>query len=434
MPVLRPSSLLLWVAGLIPIPSLPIDCATVGDPFDTLDACPHDTHLAGIIAAATSNSVGVAGLNGRAWLLPVRVLDGCVGTKSATAEGIRWAVDHGADVILAAVQFSQGTDELADAVAYAASDDVVVIAPVGSAGNNEVAYPATFDGCLAVSATTNQDTLSEASNYGPEVDLAAPGNGIWSTWTDGGYAYQQPARDTASASAFVAGITALVRSYAPQLSALEVTQILIDSADDLGEPGWDMYFGAGRVNAKRALELATPPVMRFEHVEQLPTTVPPGATSSFVIRIVGEGQTVVADSASLFYRSDSQEFASKPLTPLGQDLFVVELPSVTCDSTLEYYLAAAGNGGTEVTDPLGAPARLHVAGAIHAETLFEDDFEEDWGVGGGVRGRRRNNGCMDPCSSDRNLRPTWLRPLAQRGTILLCDRAAFRRQRRDERR
>jgi len=360
--------------------------ATVGDPFDTLDSCPHDTHLAGIIAAATGNGAGIAGLNSHAWLLPVRVLDGCVsGTESSTAEGIRWAVDHGADVILAAVQFYDDTDELADAVAYAASDDVVVIAPVGSTGNNEVAFPAAFDGCLAVSATTNQDTLSDASNYGLEVDLAAPGQGIWSTWTDGGYAYQQQTRDTASASAFVAGVAALLRSYAPQLSASTVSQLLIDSADDLGAPGWDMYFGAGRVNAGRALEIAPPPALRFEHVEPFPTAIPPGVTSSFVVRIASEGQAVVADSASLFYRSDSVEFSLRSLFELDRDLFVVGLPAVACESTLEYYLAAKGTGETPVMDPLDVLARLHSARAIHIEILFDDDFEEDQGwetVGG----------------------------------------------------
>ena len=360
--------------------------ATVGDPFDTLDSCPHDTHLAGIIAAATDNGIGIAGLNGRAWLMPVRVLDGCVtGTESSAAEGIRWAVDHGANVILAAVQFYDGAKVLADAIEYATSHDAVIVAPAGSTGSSEVAFPAAFEECLAVSATTNQDTLSRISNYGLEVDLAAPGQGIWSTWTDGEYAYQQPARDTASASAFVAGVASLVRSYAPQLSASTVTQILIDSADDLGAPGWDMHFGAGRINARRALEAASPPALRFEHVESFPTEILPGVTSSFVVRIAGEGETVVADSASLFYRSDSPQFSLRSLSGLDRDLFVVELPAVACDSTLEYFLAANGTGGTPVTDPLDAPARLHSARAIHSETLFCDDFEEDqgWEIIGG---------------------------------------------------
>lgn len=356
--------------------------ATVGDPFDTLDTCPHDTHLAGIIAAATDNAEGIAGLNGRAWLLPVRVFDGCSGTQSATAEGIIWAVDHGADVVLVPIKFANGTQALTDAVAYAVAHDAVIIAPAGDDGENRIAFPAAVAGCLAVSATTNRDTLSSDSNFGPGLDLAAPGDAIWSTWTGDGYAYQPSTRDTAPASAFVAGVAALVRSYAPQLSGAAVAQLLLDSADDLGDL---LHFGAGRVNALRALELAPRPALRFEHVEPFPTTIPPDASSSFRIRIVGVAETIVAKSVSLLYRTELPEFTQAPLMPLGDDLFLVELPGVACESTVEYFLTAAGDGGTIITDPLDAPSRLHSANAIRSEVLFEDDFEEDrgWEVEGG---------------------------------------------------
>lgn len=356
--------------------------ATAGDLFDTLDTCPHDTHLAGIIAAATDNGEGVAGLNGRARLLPVRVFDGCTGTQTATAEGIVWAVDNDADIVLVPIQFDEGTRELEVAVGYALAHDVLVIAPAGDAGTNDFVYPAAFDGCLTVSATTNRDTLSTTSNYGPQVDLAAPGHAVWSTWTGGGYGYQPPGRDTASAAAFVAGVATLVRSYAPQVSADDVAQVLLDSADDLGKP---LHFGVGRVNAQRALELTPPPALRFEHVEPLPATVPPGQTSSFTIRIIGVSESVVVNSAMLFSRSESPEFVSIPLSKLGDDLFIVELPGVACDSTLEYFLTATGNGDTVVTDPIDAPDRLYAAHAIHSGLLFEDNFERGlgWAVEGG---------------------------------------------------
>ncbi len=304
--------------------------ATVGDPFDTLDSCPHDTHLAGIVAAATDNGVGIAGLSRQAWLLPVRVLEGCGGTEADTAAGIIWAVDYGADIVLAAVQFLEGTQELTEAVEYAVAHDVLMIAPAGSVGNSEVSFPAAFDGCLAVAATTNQDTISSDSNYGPEVDLSAPGRGIWSTWVDGGYSYMPEGRDTASASAFVTGIAALVRSYAPQLTAPEVAQALINSADDRGEPGWDPHFGAGRVNAVRALESTPLPKLRFEHIESLPTVIPPGLGSSFRVRIVGGAETLPEDQASLMYRVDGSDFDIEFLHHVAGDVFTVELPAVPC--------------------------------------------------------------------------------------------------------
>lgn len=359
--------------------------ATVGDPFNSLDTCPHDTHLAGIIAAAGNNGAGIAGINGRARLLPVRVFDGCIGTRVSAAEGIVWAVDHGADVILVPIQFARPNSALGDAIAYAVAGDVVIIAPAGSSGEDGVAYPAAYEGCLAVSATTNNDKLSSISNYGPQVDLAAPGHGIWSTWTDGGYAFQPPGRDTASASAFVTGVAALVRSYAPQISAAVVTQILLDSADDLGEQGRDDFYGAGRVNAERALQAAPAPALRFEHVEPFPTTLPPGARSSFVVRLVGVAESVSERSPVLFSRTPEEMFPPIPLIPVGGDFFAVELPAVACESTLEYFLAADGKGGAVVNDPLGFPNTLYSAYAVYAQRLFEDDFEKDqgWEVDGG---------------------------------------------------
>lgn len=350
--------------------------AIIGDPFNTLDTCPHDTHLAGIIAAATDNALGVAGLHSQASILPVRVLDGCQqGSEASTAEGIVWAVDHGADVILAAVQFFDGTQVLADAVTYALKNNVVLVAPAGSAGNNEVAFPAAFDGCVAVTATTNQDGRSGASNFGDEVDLSAPGKNIWSTWNSDGYGYQLSNRDTASASAFVTGVAALVRSFAPQLSATDVVQVLLDSADDLGDPGWDQYFGFGRINARRALEMTPPPALRFEYVDPLPMTIAPDQTNSFIVRIVGEG--VAKGSATLTYRIGVSGFTSTPLTPLDDDLFLVELPPVSCESVLEYFLSAEGIGGAVITDPLNAGKTGHTVLARQTSVLFEDDFEVD---------------------------------------------------------
>jgi hypothetical protein len=350
-----------------------------GDPYSTLDTASHGTHVAGIIGAARGNRVGIAGINDRAWLLPVRVLQGNVGTEASTAEGIVWAVDHGAKVIAVPLQFYDGTPRLADAVAYAAARDVVVVAPAGHTGGNEVAFPAAFDGCIAVTATTNEDLRADFSNFGPQVDLSAPSQNIWSTQSGGAYGFETRA-GSASAAAYVAGVASLIRSYAPQLTALEVRQILMDSADDLGEPGWDPYFGAGRLNARRALELTPLPALRFEYVDPLPTTIPPDMVTSFAIRIADGGQQVLPASAMLVRRTAAAGFAAPtPLRPLGGGLFDVELPAAPCETTIEYYLSAAGDGGAVVTDPLDAPASLHSVRAIRYERLFDDDFETDLG-------------------------------------------------------
>ncbi|MFH1107873.1 MAG: S8 family serine peptidase [Planctomycetota bacterium] len=350
-----------------------------GDPYSTLDTASHGTHVAGIIGAATGNGVGIAGINDKAWLLPVRVFQGNLGTEASTAEGIVWAVDHGANVIVVPLQFDDGTQVLADAVAYAAERDVVVVAPAGQTASPEVAFPAAFDGCIAVSSTTNTDILATFSNYGPQVDLSAPSQDIWSTRSGGAYGFETRA-GSASAAAHVAGVASLIRSYAPQLTAVEVRRILTDSADDLGDPGWDPKFGAGRINAGRALELTPLPALRFEYVDPLPTTIQPDTPTTFSIRIADAAQRVVPTSAALSYRTATAGFAApSPLRPLGGGLFEVELPAAPCETTIEYYLSATGDGGGVVTDPLDAPANLHTTRAIRYQALFDDDFDSDLG-------------------------------------------------------
>lgn len=345
----------------------------MADPFDSLDGCGVGTHVAGIIAGESDNGVGIAGVHSKVVILPVRVLDGCSGAELATANGIRWAVDQGASVILAAVQFGSGTQALREAVEYADSRDVVLVAPAGSDNNSSVAYPAAYAECLAVSATNNQDGFPSFANYGPEVDLSAPGEGILSTGRDGTYA--TIAEAWAAAPALVAGVAALLRSYAPQLTAAEIKQILLESADDLGEPGWDAYFGWGRVNALRALELAPPLALRFEPVETIPTTIPPGTTASFQIRIAEVAESVVPGSPTLWHRTGTDAFTSQPLTNLGGGLFGVQLPALPCDTTVEYYLSASGNLGTEIREPLDAPDSLYSTYVTRQQVLFADDFE-----------------------------------------------------------
>ncbi len=362
--------------------------STGGDPFSTLEtnSASPGTRVAGIIGASTNNRIGIAGVNGNAWLLPVRVIQGTVGTETSTAEGIEWAVDNGARIIVVPLQFYDGIPRLASAVAYAAAHDVVVVAPAGHAANNEIAFPAAFDGCIAVSSTTNSDALATFSNFGEQVDLAAPGKDIWSTRAGDAYGFET-ASSSAYAAAYVAGVASLMRSYAPQLSAEEVKEILIASAHDLGVSGWDPYFGAGRLDALRALELTPPPAIRFEHVDPIPKTIPPDRPSSFTVRIADGEQQVLPESAMLMYRTAAAGFAEPtPLRFMGDGLYAVDLPSVPCETTIEYYFLAAGNDGTFVTDPLDAPASLHTVLSIQYQTLFDDDFETDlgWEVDGGT--------------------------------------------------
>lgn len=234
-------------------------------PDDTSDGTGHGTHVAGIAAATGNNGIGIAGVTWGALLMPVRTRNASgFGSIISTAVGIMWAADNGADVANLSLQFydlDAGTAQFFDdAVNYAHDAGVLLVAIAGNATaageRRPVAYPARLANCMAVSATTDRDELAVFSNIGDEVDVAAPGDHIWSTAGDGGYEFLS---GTSMASPLVAGLAALVKSFNPQLTNDEIRTILTESADDLGEPGRDPQFGYGRINAYRALLAARTP-------------------------------------------------------------------------------------------------------------------------------------------------------------------------------
>lgn len=229
--------------------------STYDSTADTSDVNGHGTHVAGIAAASGDNGVGMSGVHWGARVLPVRVVspDG-IGMESHCAAGIVWAVDQGVDVISMSLQYYTGTQTLADAVSYAASQGVVLVA---SSGNHQavVAYPAAFPECIAVGATDRSDTVWIGSNTGPELELVAPGRAVFSLWRESGYA---SFTGTSMSAPHVAGVAALLVSYVPSMEREEIRALLTETADDLGPAGRDEAYGFGRVNAARALEAAYP--------------------------------------------------------------------------------------------------------------------------------------------------------------------------------
>jgi serine protease len=221
----------------------------------------HGTHVAGTIAAAAGNGIGVAGIAADARILPVRVLgsDGS-GMMSTVASGITWAADHGAQVINMSIGSTAQVSAVTNAIAYAQGKGVVVVA---AAGNNRSSgsptnYPAADPGVIAVAATDSTDSYSSYSNQGSYVDVAAPGTSILSTvpTTMGGYAYYS---GTSMASPHVAAVAALLKTYNPTLGPEQVERALETSAVDLGAAGRDSDYGYGRIDAAAALAAVTPP-------------------------------------------------------------------------------------------------------------------------------------------------------------------------------
>ncbi len=218
----------------------------------------HGTHVAGIVGARTGNQVGVAGVAGGATVMVVKVLNQYGdGRASDVMEGMVYAVDNGARIIVLSLGTSQRSEFLQTAVAYARQHGVLVVAAAGNTGG-AVLYPAACEYALAVAATDSQDARASFSNHGPEVDLAAPGVGIYSTWYRGNYFTKS---GTSMAAPHVAGAAALIWSAYPQLSAAQVMYALTSTAQDVNGgtlllPGWDEYLGWGRLDAGRAMRAA----------------------------------------------------------------------------------------------------------------------------------------------------------------------------------
>ncbi|KAB1948209.1 type VII secretion-associated serine protease mycosin [Micromonospora sp. ALFpr18c] len=227
------------------------------------DPVGHGTTVAGLIAGRRDDKRGVVGLAPDARILPVRVLDERNRYDDAliVAQGVRWAVDHGARVINLSLGGSGDSPALAAALDYAFARDVVVVACTGNLATStdlKVWYPAREPGVIAVSGLErNSDNLWSGSITGRATALAAPANGLVGARPPSGYWRVQ---GTSFAAPLVAATAALVRSRYPQMSAGEVVNRLLVTARDIGPTGRDDRFGYGVVDPVAALTAQVPPV------------------------------------------------------------------------------------------------------------------------------------------------------------------------------
>ncbi|HHH27087.1 MAG TPA: peptidase S8 [Polyangiaceae bacterium] len=218
----------------------------------------HGTHVAGTVAQSTNNGVGVAGLAFGAKLMPVKVLsaDGW-GTTAAVADGIRWAADHGAQVINLSLGGPRNSKVLQSAVDHARSRGAVIVAAAGNSGG-AVGFPGASEGVIGVSATDQKDALARFSSRGDGVDIAAPGVDVTQqTVCDRGKnrcEIYPSYNGTSMASPHVAGVAAMLVGLGVN-DADAVEAILQDSAKVLDDsPAGRKKFGAGRLQADAALE------------------------------------------------------------------------------------------------------------------------------------------------------------------------------------
>lgn len=244
------------------------------DPYPN-DASPpvgrrsHGTQTAGIISQTTGNATGGAGVAPAAAIMPIRVLrPDLTGSARDIARGLRFAADHGADVANLSIAGPSQTRVVTDAVRYAAAKGVTVVAAAGNDGRPSVSWPAADPRVIAVGAVGQDLTRARYSNYGRALDLVAPagagdlvdsgrgpGDGVLAQTLIG-----EPSdfcfcftASTSAAAAQVSGVAALLVGSGRAKSPAEIRAALLSSARDLGPRGQDPEYGAGLVQAWRAL-------------------------------------------------------------------------------------------------------------------------------------------------------------------------------------
>ncbi|MFO0656138.1 MAG: S8 family peptidase [Polyangia bacterium] len=261
----------------------------VNDNPDAQDDHGHGTHVAGTIAQTTDNGIGVAGVAPHARIMPIKVLSGSgSGSVAGIAEGIRWAADHGAQVINMSLGGPFNSPVLANAVRYAHDHGVVVVCAAGNDGRGRVSYPAANRGAIAVAATQFDETTTFYSNWGKEITIAAPGgntridqNGdgvpdgvLQNTIVPGDISRQDYLgfMGTSMASPHVAGVAALVVSQGvrdPDAVAKILKQTARRPVHYRGSH--DNHYGAGIVDALAAvLEARAQVAMQSQTAQDVP--------------------------------------------------------------------------------------------------------------------------------------------------------------------
>lgn len=227
------------------------------DPNPPTSSYSHGTHVAGISGAATNNGIGVASIGFGVKILPVKA------TNSASAvthgyPGVTWAADNGAHIINCSWGGPTGGTTGQNVINYAWNKGCIIVAAAGNDNTNQQFFPAAYNNVISVASTASSDAKSSFSNYGTWIDISAPGSAIYSTYVGGSStptATYSRIQGTSMASPLVAGLLALMKSFAPTATRNDLINCLYSSADNINAQNSNFIgqLGAGRINAYQAL-------------------------------------------------------------------------------------------------------------------------------------------------------------------------------------
>jgi hypothetical protein len=264
----------------------------------------HGTHVTGILAAATSNGVGVASLGYPLEVMEFKVLDSSgSGSDSTIANAIVAATNAGARVISMSLGGAGYSPTLQTAMTYAWQHNTVVVAAAGNSSTNSLFFPAGSNYALGVSASDINDNITSFSNFGNYVELAAPGNGILSTVPTYsvtlGCCNYGLLSGTSMATPFASALAGLTAMMSPGTTATAIMQRLEQtSASNIAGGAWDQHYGYGIINAYGAVA----GVARSTSTGGIIGQITDSAGNAIASAQVGvAGQSFLTDSSGLFW-------------------------------------------------------------------------------------------------------------------------------------
>lgn len=371
----------------------------VEDSDQPQDDSGHGTHVAGVAAASVDNATGIAGVDWHARIMPLRILNaGGAGTYADTADALHYAADKGAQVINMSFGAYADAQVLKDAVAYASQTSVLVGA-AGNEGQDRLFYPAAYPQVLAVGATGSGDIKASFSNYGAWVDIAAPGDTIWSAVYDDSYVGWS---GTSMAAPFVSGAASLVWAHNPALTQGSVVRHLLNTAADVDTPNsaYIGLMGQGRLDLDAALRTLPKPWLTVSAyaVDGVTGGRPePGTTVNVTVTLANSWADATATHGTLstanakaMVTTASAEFGdvrgngrASNSTP-----FVVSLdPSTPFNTAIPFTLTLVADGAysTIVSFTLITASSLQNVNALTIDTNTLWSSDRQYVIGGPVR-------------------------------------------------
>ena len=334
----------------------------LADNNNPMDDHSHGSHCAGTIGAIGNNATGVAGVNWRCRIMPLKFLDASgSGTDSDAADALHYVAElrrHGVNIRLTSNSWGGGdyNATLREAIAENASLGILFIAAAGNDGldiDSGGFYPANYaeSNMLVIAATDSSDGLASFSNYGATtVHFAAPGVSILSTILNNGYGYKN---GTSMATPHVSGVATLLWNAWPSAAAADIRDALIRGIDPVSGLTSKTITG-GRLNAFKALKT----LFRIAHTP-LTDTFNTG-TDYAVDADIGPALFYSSNSVSLFWNADgSTNFTEVALTPVSNTLYRAFIPLQPQGATLHYWIRATSTNNTSATSPTNAPATTH---------------------------------------------------------------------------